>query len=55
MLDNYIIAELLKQEQEKREDAERPTLELPLYNPADEEAPVVAPVESDRGVVVIEY
>jgi hypothetical protein len=58
MLDAYIIEEIKRREDERlrREEQQRPVLEIPLYppdadqNPATKDEPV-----PERGVIVIDY
>ena len=60
MLDAYIIEEIKRRDEERRrrEDGERPRLEIPLYppdadsNPADNGRDDGVP---DRGVIIIDY
>ena len=53
MLDMWIIEEILRRQQLRRE--ERPLLELPLWAPEDQEIREVRDEEQQRGVVVVDY
>ena len=56
MLDPWIIEEILKREEAKR-DQERPRAELPIQGPPHyhEQTPAVQPpTESERGVAIID-
>ena len=58
MLDAFIIEELKKREQRRREDR-RPCVEIPLDDEmppeSDEDVEDVEDEEEDRGVVIIDY
>lgn len=58
MLDPWIIDEILRREEDKRREQERPRVDMPLESPPryrdSERAPVPAPAEQDRGVIVID-
>ena len=58
MLDPWIIDEILRREDEKRQEQERGRIEAPLESPrgGDREPrlPAKAPEGSERGVVVID-
>ncbi len=57
MLDSFIIEELRKREEERRRDAERPRLELPLHpdrDPYDDRDRPRDDEGGNRGVVIID-
>ena len=59
MLDTYIIEEIKRREREeerRREDAHRPSLEIPVYPPDADSNPATRDEETpQRGVIVIDY
>jgi hypothetical protein len=57
MLDPWIIDEIIRREQEKRQEQERARIEAPLHPPRyrdTDQRPVAPSEDSDRGVVVID-
>ena len=58
MLDPWIIDEILRREDEKRQEQERGRIEAPLEPPRGRDTeprlPAQSPAESERGVVVID-
>jgi hypothetical protein len=58
MLDPWIIDEILRREDEKRREHERPRVDVPLERPhgrdSEPKVPTQPPPESERGVVVID-
>jgi hypothetical protein len=59
MLNPWIIEEILKREQEQRQERERPRAELPIegpshYHDSPEQPAVIQPPQSDRGVVIMD-
>ena len=58
MLDTYIIEEIKRRDEERRrrDDAQRPSLEIPIYPPDADTNPAARDEDvPKRGVIVIDY
>jgi hypothetical protein len=56
MLDPWIIEEIRRREEERRNERQPARIEMPIHNPADKTDRVKPPEdETPRGVVVIDF